>query len=54
MNDELEQERAGICVTFALHARRIRSELNEWADNLADGDPELREDLQTIENWLWA
>ncbi len=50
LNDE---ERSRLCIEFAVHAREIRANLDQFADNLAKGDEELRAQLRLIEEWLW-
>jgi hypothetical protein len=44
-----EAEERSIAGQFALHSRRVHEQLREYADALADGDPELRERLRRLE-----
>lgn len=48
-----DANRAKLCVEFALRARAARAQIDSYANTLAGGDQEFREQLRLIEEWLW-
>ncbi len=54
MNEELDDAtRSGLCIEFALKATAARAEIEKFADTLAGGDQELRQQLRLIAEGLW-
>jgi|GEM_PF-4021407 len=51
--DLTDDERSRLCIEFAVHAREIRANLDQFADALAKDDKELRAELRLIEEFLW-
>lgn len=48
-----DEDRATILVDFASHSRAVRAQVEKYADVLAGGDIELRDQMRLIEEWLW-
>ncbi|WP_181435152.1 hypothetical protein [Curtobacterium sp. MCBD17_019] len=54
MNESLsEADRASLLVDFALQARAMNAQLDEYADALAGEDAALRAELSVAKGWLW-
>lgn len=44
-----DADRRSVAAEFAVHAEKVQAQLRHYADQLAGGDPELRERLRRLE-----